>query len=532
VRLRGIAGGPAALALFTLLFLTALGGQPWVSRAEGEALGQARTALAFWSALPSRPVEAVRALDGTGSAPGLAHTVAGAFAALGGDSPGHLRAARLATALAGALLTLLLSVLGRSVAGRAGWVVAPALFWLAPRQLAAGLTAAPDLAAASLALATAWAYRSAAAAPVRGQRLRLALLCGVFFGLAVAVRPDAALLLPALALHAAGAALLARRAHAPPPPGLEGLEALLRGVPAPIGAMAVLGPPVALGGAPWLWSAPVGRTLSALSPHGLAPLGSLPGPLAPTVILACSAPLVLVFAWGAGALLAALRAGRALAGRGGHPAVASDDALLLALALAPLLGSALGLGRPGPGLSPVLPAIPFLCLLAARALDVATHAGWPSRPRLALALAAGTVLLPCAVVTALDGPPATAGWNVLVGGVAGAASRGFPRQDGGEGAAGVLDTLSARARPGARVLWVGVAPEAVEAWVGWGRLRGDLAVADGAATADLAVVALDGGSRDAEHRARAALRADRPVAGAYRDEVPLALVYARAGAWR
>ena len=49
---------------------------------------------------------------------------------------------------------------------------------------------------------------------------------------------------------------------------------------------------------------------------------------------------------------------------------------------------------------------------------------------------------------------------------------------------------------------------------------------------DLLPRPLDGGSRDAEHRARAALRTDRPVAGAYVDEVPLAFVYSRAGAWR
>jgi len=537
VTLRSLLGGPAApgvLGLAALLTLAALGDQPWITRAEGDALGRARTAAAFWSALPARPVEALRALDATATSPGLAHALAGALALAGGDALGDLRAARLATAIAGALLTLLLAALGRSVAGSAGALLATALFWLAPRHLAAGLSATPDLAAAALALATAWAYRSAAAAQERGARLRRSLVAAVAFGLAVAVRADTALLLPALALHAAGAALLARRTHAPPPEleGLDGLEARLHGVPVPIAAMAVLGPAVAFGGSPWLWSAPLARILAVLVPSPPAALGALSGPLAPLALLACSAPLSLVFAWGAGALLAALRAGRAMAGRGGHPAVASDDALLLALAAAPLAGAALGLARPGPGLSPLFPAIPFLSLLAARVLDVATHAAWPSRPRLALAVTAGAVLVPCALVTLGERPAAAAGWNALAGGVPGAASLGFPRQDGGEGAAGVLAALSARARPGARVLWVGVAPEGVKAWAAAGRLRADLTVAATAASADLAVVALDGGSRDAEHLARAALRADRPVAGVYLDEVPLALVYARAGAWR
>jgi len=95
----------------------------------------------------------------------------------------------------------------------------------------------------------------------------------------------------------------------------------------------------------------------------------------------------------------------------------------------------------------------------------------------------------------------------------------------------VLADVAARARPGAKVRFVGVAPEAVRAWAARGLLRADVEVVDDDA-ADLAVVAVDGGSRDAEYRARAALRADRPVAGVYVDEVPLAFVYARAGAWR
>jgi hypothetical protein len=142
------------------------------------------------------------------------------------------------------------------------------------------------------------------------------------------------------------------------------------------------------------------------------------------------------------------------------------------------------------------------------------------------------VLAPCAIATARGWPPAAAGWNALVGGAPGAASLGFPRQDGGEGAAGVLAAVSDRARPGARILWVGVSPEAVKAWAAAGALRADLASAGDGRSADLAVVAVDGTDRDAEHRARAGLRADRPVAGAYVDEVPVAFVYARAGAWR
>jgi hypothetical protein len=98
--------------------------------------------------------------------------------------------------------------------------------------------------------------------------------------------------------------------------------------------------------------------------------------------------------------------------------------------------------------------------------------------------------------------------------------------------AGLLPALNARARPGARVWWPGVSPAAVAAYARDGRLRSDLALAASADDADVAVVAIDAGTRDPEYRTWAALRTSRPAAGVYRDEVPLALVYARPGAWR
>lgn len=92
--------------------------------------------------------------------------------------------------------------------------------------------------------------------------------------------------------------------------------------------------------------------------------------------------------------------------------------------------------------------------------------------------------------------------------------------------------LGARAAAGAKVWWPGTPASAVARYVREGRLRADLVPVDGPDEADLVVVALDGGPRDAEYRAWAALRTDRPAAGVYVDEVPLAFVYARAGAWR
>ena len=92
--------------------------------------------------------------------------------------------------------------------------------------------------------------------------------------------------------------------------------------------------------------------------------------------------------------------------------------------------------------------------------------------------------------------------------------------------------MNARAAHGARIHWPGVAPEAVRLYAADGRLRPDLRLALAPEDADLALVPLDGGSRDAEYRAWSALRTARPAAGVYLDEVPLALAYARPGAWR
>jgi hypothetical protein len=129
-------------------------------------------------------------------------------------------------------------------------------------------------------------------------------------------------------------------------------------------------------------------------------------------------------------------------------------------------------------------------------------------------------------------PAGASAWNELAGGAPGAATRGRPRQDGGEAAILVLDALNARAREGARVYWPTAAPAAVRALARDGLLRPDLAAVDAPEDADLAVVTLDGASRDAEYRVWSAFRTARPAAGAYVDEVPVAFVYARAGAWR
>ncbi|HEX9051031.1 MAG TPA: hypothetical protein VF841_10900, partial [Anaeromyxobacter sp.] len=169
---------------------------------------------------------------------------------------------------------------------------------------------------------------------------------------------------------------------------------------------------------------------------------------------------------------------------------------------------------------------------AARTIATASVLAWPRRATTVLASVALLVLYPGLRAAAASFPLGTSAWNELAGGAPGAASAGLPRQDGGDAAARVLPALNDRARPGARVWWPGVSAAAVDAYARDGRIRSDLSMASGPEEADVAVVALDGGSRDAEYRAWAGLRTARPAAGVYQDDVALALVYARPGAWR
>ena len=503
-----------AWALATLLALGALAGEPGISADEAAVLAGRSAPEGLSSGADAR--------EGVSPAPPLAPALAAAARAAGTRAGlSNLRAARLGTALFGAVLSALLAIAAWELSGGAAALLAPALFWLAPRHLHAGLVATPDLALATLALAAVLVWRRALRADRRVATVRGAAIAGLLVGAAVLARADAWVLLVALAVHGLGAAALAARspdedgAAAPRPPapagaGRAALAALAAALVA--AAIAISGWPGALsaGAAAWLPARATGP-ISA----GLVPLIAI--------------PVSLLWAYAGGALHALARIAAAARRRAPGPGV-SDDLLLVCAAAAPLVAAAIA-GAPRSA-RPWLPAIPFLAILGARAIVAACTAAWPRRAVPVLASVALLVLYPGLRATAVSFPLGTTAWNELAGGAPGGASAGLPRQDGGDAAAGLLPAVNARARPGARVWWPGVSPAALAAYARDGRLRTDLALATGPDDADLAVVALDGGSRDAEYRAWAALRTARPSAGVYRDEVPLALVYARPGAWR
>lgn len=503
----------------TLALLLALSGAPGISRDEAAVLAASDPELRApgAAATPAPPL-----------APELAAVARVALAPLG---VGTVRASRVPSALAGAALSALLAAAGWALSGPATALLAPALFWAAPRHLQAGLLATPDLALAALALALALAWRRATSHEDGRARLRAAAAAGALLGLALAARTDAWVLAVALGVHAG--LVRALGAGAPPPKGVRPAR-----VPAALVALVVLAPIVLLAAWPALLaSAPAraaalsgagsGAAARALGEAGTGALGAL----FPLTATALTVPLTLLLAYAGGAVQAAVRLARAARDRAPR-GDARDELLLLLLAGAPLAAAALGLAPAAGGVRPFLHALPFLALLGARALVRAARLAWPERAAPLAASLALLALWPAVRAAAHAYPSGASAWNELAGGAPGAASLRLPRQDGGEAALRLVDAVNARARPGARVWWPTSSPAAIRALARDGRLRADLVLADGPDDADVAVVTLDASGRDAEYRAWAAFRSGRPVVGAYLDEVPLALAYARPGAWR
>jgi hypothetical protein len=506
----------AAWGATTLALLLALDGAPGISRDEAAVLEASDGALRASGAVaaPAPPL-----------APAVAAAARVVLAPLGVSG---LRAARVPSAVAGAALSVLLAAAAFGPPGPAAALLAPALFWAAPRHLNAGLVATPDLALAALALGLALAWLRAIADRERKGRVPAAIVAGILLGAALALRPDAWVLAAVLAVHAALCHAIRPRAAPEGQRLAPGSRTFLLVAAVAAAVLVALWPAL-------LWS-PEARGAALAAAGGRAATSGAPGdlgarPLFPLVAFALTVPVALLVVFAGGLAHAAARirrgAGRDLAPRPRWP----EELLVVLLALAPLAAAAAGLGPAG-GVRAWLPAMPFLALLGARGLMRAAEVAWPTRAGPLVASLALFALWPAVRATAHAFPSGASAWNELAGGAPGAATLRLPRQDGGEAALRLVDLVNARAREGARVWWPTSSPAAIRALARAGRLRADLAAADGPDDADVAVVTLDGGGRDAEYRVWAAFRTARPVAGAYLDEVPLALAYARPGVWR
>jgi 4-amino-4-deoxy-L-arabinose transferase-like glycosyltransferase len=554
----------AAWAVATLAVAALTAPAQGIGRDEGVYLVAAESYAAFPGAVVRAPTQALALADRHFAAnhehPPLAKEVYGVTHALLADAlrlTSHLEGFRFGAFLFAALLSSVLAAWGWDLAGRAGALLAPALFWAVPRHFYHAHPAALDLPVTALWAATVFAYARSLRAPEGRPRVRAALLAGALFGAAVSTKHNAWFLPPLLLAHwVASSALALRRA--------TWAERLQR-VPLAFPAMALLGPLVLLAAWPWLWRDPVARFAEYARFHlhhenySWLYLGRVlrepPFPVAyPFVVTALTVPAAVLLAMTGGLVHALARAAsfhvhppanEERAGEGGEArdaASASDEVLLLLNALFPIALIAWPSVPRFGGVKHWLPAMPFLALLGARALVAAAHTLWPARAGWLTAALAAFALAPAAWSVAHVHPYGTAAYNELAGGAPGAATLGMQRQFWGDDAVGVLDELNAHAIPGARVWWQETARSAVAAWQRDGRVRADLRWAEGPEEADLSIWQYHQEFRDKEYRTWTAFaerprpgeraRLPRPVAGVYLDEVPLVQVYARAGAWR
>ena len=521
-----------------------------IGRDEGIYLVAAESYAAFWGEALRAPSRALALADARYAVnhehPPLAKELYGATHALLTRAlgwTGHLQGFRCGAFLVAALVSWLLASAGREVAGLGGALLAPALFWAAPRHFYHAHPAALDLPIAALWLATVLAYRRSLDADAIRAR-RWALVTGFAFGAALSVKHNAWFLPPLLALHWVLTRWPSLRARS--------WRERARAVPLAFPAMVVMGPALLLASWPWLWRDPWGRLREYVAFHlqhenySWQYLGRLlrepPFPVEyPFVVTALTVPAAVLLLFAAGFGQAAVRLVRAAGGA--RPDVSiSDEALWLLNALFPIALIAWPSVPHFGGVKHWLAAMPFLALLGARTLVSAGSLLSPRRAGLVTAALAASALVPAAWAVIHFHPYGTAAYNELASGAPGAASLGMQRQFWGDDVVGLLPDLNRHATPGARVWWQETAYYAVRAWQRDGRVRPDLRWVDRPEDADLAIWHFHQEFRDKEFRtwtafggplgAGAPAREVRPVAGLYLDEVPLVQVYARPGAWR
>jgi len=513
-----------------------------VSRDEGAYFVAAESYARFWRTALGAPGQALALADRLYAPnhehPGLAKGLYGLTHAVLAEGLGvasHAQGFRFGAFLFAAALAWLLALWGRDLAGRAGSLVAPALFFLVPRHFYHAHPAALDLPVTALWVATAFTYRGSLAR--RGEPsayVRWSIAAGLLFGMAVSVKHNAWFLPPLLLLHWLAAEVA--------PHGRGTLAGRLRAVPLAFPAMLVLGPVVFLATWPWLWHDAGARLREYLAFHlqhvnySWTYLGTVmrepPFPVAyPFVVTALTVPAASLAAMAGGLAQSAARLWTAARRRAGDVSI-SDELLLVLNALFPILLIAWPTVPHFGGVKHWLPAMPFLALLGARALTTAGRLLSPRRAgRLTAALAA-LALVPAAWAVAHVHPFGTAAYNEIAGGAGGAASLGMQRQFWGDDMVAVLPALNEHAIPAARVWYQEASFDAVRAYQRDGRLRADLRWADGPESADVSVYHFHQEFRDKEFATWSQFRTARPVAGAYLDEVPLIQVYARAGVWR
>ncbi|MFL5430526.1 MAG: hypothetical protein ACJ79M_12990 [Myxococcales bacterium] len=513
----------AAGALFVALFATA--GPVGFVRDEGYYFEAAKSYEAWLVVLLHDPGAAFRATERYWSYnfehPGLAKLLF-ATSHLVFTSKLHVLSDAQAWRLPGfffaALLGYWLAVLGMQRSPFCA-LFAPALFFCAERTFFHAHLAAFDvpICAMTAGVGVAWA-RAIGILPGPASPVRRGAWLAFVYGCALAVKHNAWLLPPVLALHAV---LL---------PGELRKRALLT-LP-----WLLLSPIVLFAAWPLLWHDPARhlREWIAFHTHHVhyawyyfgRELRAPPFPVVyPLAVLAVALPLPQV------ALAAA--AGLRLLWDFFRRRISPLRLLELGLAGGAVLPFLLGTTPIFGGIKHWLAFLALLMPEAAVLLEDAARGAagafaWLTSRR-AVVTAAVAALLPGAWQIAHLHPYGTSAYGELAGDLPGAASLGMQRQYWSNNVTAVLPWLNAHARRGASVFFHEVNVESYRAYQQSGALRADIRYAAGPSDADYAALQWHREFRDREPETWNAFGTKMPATGLYLDETPQVVVYARPG---
>ena len=216
----------------------------------------------------------------------------------------------------------------------------------------------------------------------------------------------------------------------------------------------------------------------------------------------------------------------------------SDSLLLLGNAFASLFVFSMPFIPVFGGVKHWLPAMPFLCLFAARALEriaqnieTALNARAPNHLRRLAPLTwptlAALVLLPALVGLVRIHPYGTSFYNEIARGPAGAATLGMHRQYWSNNVTGVFDWINQNAPQNAQLYLHEVTAAAFRAYQQNGMLRGDLQFSPSIARSQIAAYQYMPEFRDIEFQIWNHYGTQTPVTGLYIDETPQIIVYQR-----
>ena len=424
------------------------------------------------------------------------------------------------------LLAYWLALLG-SARSRAATVLAPLVFFCTERTFFHAHLCCFDIpiCALNVGLAVQWARAVGALgepAQTAGQQRARNLWLALVYGCALATKHNAWLWPPALLLHAALLKPEQRRR------GLFALPFLL------------LSPVVLFATWPLLWHGPLGHLKFWFDFHLQHNhyywfyLGTVlrrpPFPVEyPLALLAFTLPITTVALLAAALLKLVIDFARRQLG--------SLRLLELGFAIAAVLPFMLRTTPIFGGIKHWLAFAAFLSpeaagLLVTAAVSAASAArslrgfAWLTESR-AIALGAAALLLPGLWQIAHLHPYGTSAYGELAGDVPGAASLGMQRQYWSNNVTAVLPWINAHAPPNARVFFHEVNFESYRAYQEAGKLRRDIAYANGPGDAQIAALQWHREFRDREPETWTAYGTQRPVTGLYLDETAQVVVYAR-----